>query len=150
MAREENNALAWDDTIGTDSATPSILEEGDYDFEVISLEKGSFPGSQKISPCPKAMLTLGVNTPEGTTKVRTDILLSRCLEWKISEFFRSIGKKRHGEKIVMNWDAVVGAKGRAHIVQRTYTTKSGNPKTVNDVDHYIDYVADDDDEPLPF
>ena len=151
MASTENNAMAWDDTIGTDSAKPSILEDGDYDFEVMSLEKGSFPGSQKISPCPKAMLTLGVTTSEGTVKVRTDILLSRTLEWKISEFFRCIGEKKHGEKIVMNWDKVVGAKGRAHFKPREYVTQAGDTRKVNDVDHYLDPVESQPDVPdMPF
>ena len=38
----------------------------------------------------------------------------------------------------MDWNKVVGARGKAHIKPRTYT-KDGEERQVNDVDHFLDY-----------
>ena len=53
-------------------------------------------------------------------------------------FFRSIGQKKHGEKTVMNWNKVVGSRGKAHFKPREYQ-KDGQTRQVNDVDRFIDY-----------
>ena len=63
----------------------------------------------------------------------------------------------------MNWNAVVGSRGRCHVKPRNYTDRDGNERTTNDVDRYLDYdpekmpgmTADgfmeiDSDEELPF
>ena len=61
----------------------------------------------------------------------------------------------------MDWNKVVGSKGRAHFKQRTYTNNSGEEKTINDIDKFYDYNPDffkaidnlvvcDDDGDIPF
>lgn len=67
------------------------------------------------------------------------MLLYRSVEWRISSFFRCIGQKKHGEKLTMNWNQVIGSKGRAHITQRKYTNQYGEEKTINDIGRFIDY-----------
>lgn len=129
----------WDDTIEADDSEYTLLPEGDYVFEVTKMERARFPGSAKLPPCNKATLTLKVTGDSGSTSIRTDIILARSLEWKISQFFRSIGFKKHGEKLVMNWGAVTGARGRVRVKQRTYVGKDGNERTTNDIDKFLDY-----------
>lgn len=129
----------WDDTIENDGQDFVILPEGDYVFQVTNFERGRFPGSAKIPPCNKAALTLQVKTDNGLANIKTDLILHKSLEWKLSSFFRAIGQKKHGEKLTMNWNTVVGSYGRAHIKQREYIGNDGNKRTANDVDKYYDY-----------
>ena len=135
----KNLAMGWDDAIEQDGQEFLLLKEGDYIFTVSDFNRAMFPGSAKIPPCPKAELTLQVETDEGTAYVRCDLILSRNLEWRISSFFRCIGQKAHGEKCSPNWNAVVGARGRAHFKTRDYVNKNGENRTTNDVDKFYDY-----------
>ena len=134
-----NECLDWDSTIEEDGQQIIILPEGDYNFLVTSFERGSFPGGNKIPACNKATITVQVNAPEGLTTVKFDLFLHRSVEWKLSSFFRCIGQKKAGEKMVMNWGSVIGSVGRAHFKPRTYTNSNGEVKETNDLDRFIDY-----------
>ena len=161
-ATVQDNELEWDSAISNEDEY-IILPEGDYVFEVTDLERARFPGGPKIKPCPKAKLTLEV-AYDGTKAVcRTDLILSRELEWKLCSFFRSIGMKEKGKKLVMDWSAVPGRRGKAHFKPRTYM-KDGQERTINDcvrfldpdmdynIREYTETVLSDDDllEELPF
>ena len=135
----QNVALDWGDTLESDGQEFVTLPEGDYNFTVTGFERGRFPGSAKMSACNKASLTLQVETKDGIAIVHTDLILNRVMEWQLSAFFRSIGQKKHGERLVMDWTRVVGSKGRAHFKPRNYTDKDGNQRQANNVDRYIDY-----------
>ena len=140
---DDEMLLDWDSEIQSDGDELIILPEGDYVFEVTDFERGHFPGSEKIPPCYKAALTLKVKTEQGTAICKTDLILYRTLEWRISAFFRSIGQKKSGQRVVMNWNAVTGKRGRAHFKPRTYTNKYGEERQVNDVERFYDYNPDD-------
>lgn len=157
----QNMCMGWDDQIENDGQEFIILPEGDYNFTVTEFERGRFPGSAKIPACNKATLTLEVKTNEGVAYVKTDIILYRSLEWKISSFFRCIGQKKHGERLTMNWNAVLGSRGRAHFKPRTYIGNDGQERQANDCDRFYDwdekffdfttqFTDVGDDEPLPF
>ena len=134
-----NVGMDWNDVIENDGQEFIILPEGDYNFVVSNFERGRFPGSAKMQACNKASLTLQVETEEGVASIRTDLILNRMLEWRISAFFRAIGRKKQGEKLAMNWDNLIGAKGRAHFKPRKYNDRDGNEKQANDVDRFYDY-----------
>ena len=136
---DQNMVMDWNDTIENDGQEFVILEEGDYNFTVTGFERGRFPGGPKVPACNKAALTLQVKTDEGIAVIRTDLLLYRSLEWRISAFFRCIGQKKHGERLVMDWNRVVGSQGRAHFKPRTYTDRDGNERQANDVDRFYDW-----------
>ncbi len=162
MNNEMNVCLDWDDVIEEDGQEYVILPEGDYNFVVVDFERGRFPGSAKIPACNKATLTLAVDTEDGKrATAKVDIILCRNLEWRISAFFRCIGQKKHGERLVMNWNTVLGSKGRAKFKPRNYTNKDGEERQANDVDVFYDYddmyfetdtgkCADEDNNELPF
>lgn len=139
MENEKNMFLDWDDAIESDGQEFVTLEEGDYNFTVTGFERGRFPGGAKIPACNKASLTLQVRTADGIAVIHTDLLLYRSLEWRISAFFRCIGQKKHGERLVMDWNKVIGSRGRAHFKPRTYTDRDGNERTANDVDRFYDW-----------
>lgn len=131
--------IGWDDEISNDGGQYIVLEEGDYNFTVSAFERARFLGSAKIPACNKAVLTLAVDTPGGTASVKYDLLLWSSLEWKISEFFRAIGQKKHGEKLRPQWGAVVGSKGRGRFKPREYDKKDGSKSKVNDVEKFYDF-----------
>lgn len=134
-----NGCMDWNDMIESDGNGFVILPDGDYDFVVKDFERARFRGGPKIPACNKASLTLQIETPDGTAYIRTDLILHKSLEWKISSFFRAIGQKKRGERLVMNWSTVVGSHGRCHVKQSEYIDKNGNQRIANDVDRYYDF-----------
>ncbi|MDD2259439.1 MAG: hypothetical protein PHU13_03550 [Acholeplasmataceae bacterium] len=139
---QENNKdmlMDWNDSIEEDGQGYILLPEGDYNFTVTSFERGRFPGGPKVPACNKATITVQVDTKEGIATVKFDLLLFRSLEWRISDFFRCIGQKKHGEKLTMDWNKVIGSKGRAHFKQRSYTNNQGEEKFTNDISRFLDY-----------
>ena len=126
--------FGWNDTIEKDGNDFIRLEPGDYTFEVVKLEKTRSKGAE---PCNMAKLTLRVVTADGIADVTTNILLKRTVEWKISQFFHCLGMKKHGEKLVMDWNNVQGKKGRAKFYRRQDPNDPN--KSYTDVEKYYDY-----------
>ena len=101
-----------------------FLPEGDYRFQVESFKRAHHPGSGKLPSCPKAVLHIRINAPEGSCTITHNLFLFTTMEWKLSEFFRSIGQKQHGEKLRMNWSAVPGAAYQCKIGIHKFTKKT--------------------------
>ena len=128
--------LGWDSAIENDSPDYIILPDGEYDFTVKSFERGRHNGSDKVGPCPKAILTLGIDTPQGEATVRKELLLNSKLEGLVCEFFTCIGQRTHGQRVTMNWNAVPGAHGRCKIGTRVY-----NGNQYNEVKKFLEPAA---------
>lgn len=123
--------LSWDDEITKDSSF-IILPEGDYDFTVAMYERGRFNGSDKMPPCAQATVHLKINTPEGEVTIKNNLFLHTKTEGILSAFFASIGQKKKGEPLRMNWNTVTGSRGRCTISTREY-----NGNTYNDVKRFL-------------
>lgn len=136
---EQNQVLDWDGVLENDGSEFPVLSEGDYTFEVKGFERGSFPGSEKMCACNKATLTLKIESEQGTANVFDDLILHKRMEWKLSQFFRAIGQKKKGERVTMNWNAVIGSRGRAHIFVNKYTDRNGQERENNKVGKYLEY-----------
>ena len=136
---DQNQVLDWDGVLENDGSEFPLLPEGDYAFEVTGFERGSFPGSEKMCACNKATLTLKIESEQGTANIFDDLILHKRMEWKLSQFFRAIGQKKKGERVTMNWNAVIGSRGRAHIVVNKYTDRNGQERENNKVGKYLDY-----------
>ena len=123
--------MDWNDYIEQESQFVT-LPEGDYNFTVVRFEKATHEGSAKIpAGCNKAMLELRFDAPGlGKATIKDQLILHESLEWKLCAFFRSIGQKQHGKGITMNWNAVNGARGRAHVII--------NDQGYNRIDKYLD------------
>ena len=131
--------MGWNDYIENEGEGFVTLPEGDYDYTVTLFEKGEYPGSAKIEPCKKAILELTVVVPGvGKSVIKEQLLLSRKTEWKLCEFFRSIGQKQHGTGIQMDWSKVLGAKGCAHVIVNEWVGNDGEPRTNNRIGKYLD------------
>ncbi|HJC24961.1 MAG TPA: hypothetical protein H9761_14865 [Candidatus Eisenbergiella merdavium] len=111
----EERELQWDDTIENDGQEYVTLPEGDYAFTVESFERGRHNGSEKLPACNKAIVRLRIDTPEGPAFISHQLFLHTKTEGLLSAFFSSLGLKKKGEPLRMNWNAVTGASGRAHI-----------------------------------
>jgi hypothetical protein len=137
MPEELGRELSWDSSISKDSEFV-LLEEQDCDFEVLDFERQRHGGGGKIPACPKAVLSIKLHGKEGTTTVNENLLLHSLVEWKLCEFFKAIGQRKHGEELQMNWNKVAGAKGRCHIYIDEWTNDKGEKKKNNKIKYFID------------
>ena len=139
-----NEEFDWDDEIQEDSQF-TLLEPGDYDFTVTNFERGVSKAGNK-----KATLSLDVTDGVRSTKITDDISLLKTAEWKISEFFRSVGLKKHGEKLKMRWNDCVGLSGRCTVSIREYDKKDGSTGKINNIDTYLDPVSTPSTDEVPW
>ena len=129
---EQNKALNWDDEIVKDSGEFTLLPEGDYTFKVVNFERAWYDGSDKIPPCNKAIITIKIEAPEGTAELKENLFLTTKTEGLLSAFFASIGQKKKGEPLRMNWNKVIGSTGRVKVGTRSY-----NDNTYNQVKRWL-------------
>lgn len=124
--------LGWEDEIVNDGQEYIDIPDGEYDFLVESIDLGRFQGSAKIPSCKQVKITLVIEVPGiGPASISTNLILHSILEWKVSEFFASIGLKQKGTPFKMRWN-IQGAKGRCKISHRMH-----DGKTYNDVKRFI-------------
>lgn len=128
---EQNKALNWDDEIQQES-TFTLLPEGDYAFKVVNFERAWYDGSDKIPPCNKAIITIKIETPTGDAELKENLFLTTKTEGLLSAFFASIGQKKKGEPLRMNWNKVIGSTGKVKVGTRTY-----NESTYNQVKRWL-------------
>ncbi len=134
---EFERAFSWDDEIEKESEF-TLLPEGDYDFTVESMERGQFNGSDKMPPCPMAILNVRVSGKEGATTIKHNLFLHTRSEWALSAFFKSIGQKKSGEKMRMNWQLVPGSHGRCHVKVRQYIGNDGQQRETNQIQRFLE------------
>lgn len=118
--------LSWDGQIEQDAPDFVVVPEGDYEFEVIDFERARHPGSANLPPCNKAVVHIDIINDLGKCVVRHNLFLHSKTEGLLSAFFTAIGQKKKGERITMNWNAVVGARGRARVGIREWEGKQYN------------------------
>ncbi|MCH4280132.1 DUF669 domain-containing protein [Mediterraneibacter sp. NSJ-151] len=134
---EMERELDWNDEIEKDSDF-TLLPEGDYDFTVESFERGRHPGSDKLPACNKAILKLRIDSNEGSTILTHNLFLHTKTEGMISAFFTAIGQKKKGEKVKMNWNAVIGAKGRCKLSIRNWKGNDGEEHQSNEIKKFYE------------
>ena len=135
MGREFN----WDDVIQNDGEEFVLLPEGDCDFEVRSFERGRHNGSEKLPPCNKAILKIRVTNEAGqSTTITHNLMLHSKCEGMICAFFTAIGQRKRGEQLRMNWNTVVGSRGRCNVGVRTWTSKTGDVMKSNEIKRFYE------------
>lgn len=125
----------WDDEIVEESAF-TLLDDGEYEFVVNKFTRGLYEpksASSKIPACKKACLELEISHNGNTVALNENLLLHSKMEWKLSQFFISIGQKKPGEALKMNWNEVPGAKGLVKVGVREFTKKDGGTGTSNEI-----------------
>ncbi len=113
--------LDWDSEIVNEEIELPHLPDGDYPFQIVSLEKARHQprmddrGQQvgKLPPCNKAILTVRVTDRMNgvSVDIRHNLFLHSSMEWRLCEFFAAIGMRQKGEALRMDWNRVVGTTG---------------------------------------
>lgn len=119
-----NELLGWEDEIENDGF--QLLPDGDYDFTVVNFERSRFAGSEKCPECNVANITLRIPYQGQNIDIKHSFFMLKKNEWQLSQFFCCIGQKKHGEPLRMNWNLVVGAKGRCKIGKKIYNGNDYN------------------------
>lgn len=125
--------LSWDDEITKDSSDFILLPAGDYNFMVESYERARFAGSEKMPACNKAILKIRIDSADGAAFINHSLLLHSRTEWSLSEFFASIGQKKKGENLRMNWPMVPGSTGKCKVSIRNWNDRDGNERQSNEI-----------------
>lgn len=140
MADTIDRALDWDDQIENDSSGGDFitLPAGDYPFEVIGFERERYAGGAKLPACNKAVIEIAIDGGDlGTATIKENLFLHTKTEGILCAFFTSIGQRKHGDKVQMNWGQVVGSTGRAKVGIREYE-KEGEKRTINQVKRWLE------------
>ena len=135
--------FSWDDVIENEGGDWVLLPEGDYDFEITGFERARHTGSPKLPPCNKAVISVHIDSPQGSTTITHNLFLHSKCEGMLSAFFIGIGQKKHGEPLRMNWQNVIGAKGHCKIGIRTWKGKDGEDKQSNEIKKFYDPQPND-------
>lgn len=136
---ELEKGFGWDDEIEKESEF-ELLPEGDYDFRITGFERGRHGGSGKLPACNKAMITLCVSSQSDSTMLKHNLFLHEKTEGLLSAFFLSIGQKKHGEKLKMDWGKVVGSTGRCSLIVHEWTSDSGEKRQSNNIKKFYEKV----------
>lgn len=116
----------WEDEISDEGTDYVLLPEGDYDFTVKTVERARHGGSEKVPPCNMAKVTFTVWGAEDSTEITENYFLCNKFEWKLSQLFLSVGLKKRGEPLRMNWTALPGKTGKCSVYINKYTKKDGS------------------------
>lgn len=136
--------LDWDDEV--EEGSPFVLlPEGEYPFVITNLEKGIYekPANRESkvpANAPMATVTFEIAAPTGETITLTEkFYLYKKMQWKINQFFTSIGAPKNAEgKVKMNWGSVLGARGKVKIIVENYTNRSGKDAQTNRIDSFLE------------
>lgn len=130
--------IGWDGPIENDGPEFITLPEGDYDFVVVEFERARHPGSDKLPPCNKAVVHVKIEASEGTTIIKHNLFLHSITEGMLCAFFVGIGQRKKGQKVTMNWNAVVGARGRCKVGIRKFTNDDGKVIELNEIKKFYE------------
>jgi len=135
----DERELGWDDSIENDGPDFETLPEGDYDFEVVGFERGRHSGSDKLPACNKAIVAIKVKGAAGSTTIKHQLFLHTKTEGLLCAFFVGIGQRKHGEKLTMNWNKVIGSKGRCKVyVDKWVSNTTGKDLTSNKISKFYE------------
>ncbi len=110
-----NGNFSWGDPIEKKNGF-ILLDEGFYNFTVLTLEQAYFPGSSKMKPCHVAKLKLLIENQYGEVVIKYNLYLNKRCEKTIDDFFSSIGLSSEGS-YVPPWNELKGRKGTCYLEQ---------------------------------
>ena len=110
-----------------------LLEPGEYEFTVDSVEYGDYNGSSKIPPCGMVTVSLHVDAEQGRAFLKNNFYICRECAGLIAAFYKSIGLLKDGQKkFTPDWDSIKGMTGIVKTSQREY-----NGNMYNNVDRFM-------------
>jgi hypothetical protein len=137
MAGTTGESLGWDDEVQASNSEYTVLAPGKYTYRVDKFERQRFDGSERMTACPMALLTLSCANAKGETgSVQVRLYLNKRQAWKLTQFFKSCWLidpgTADGASYRMPWGQVVGATGELELSNRTY-----DGRTYNDVRRFV-------------
>jgi hypothetical protein len=133
--------LSWNSECSQESEYNLMPENTEVSFDVVGFERAT---TRKGAPMAKLTLKCKNTETDSVTTVKDKLVLMRSCEWKICQFFTCLGLRKHGEKSVPKWDAVLGSKGLARLGIEEWQTDSGDARERNIVKSYLDPVPAED------
>jgi hypothetical protein len=116
----------------------TLLPEGDYDFTVSKITRGRYEGSDKMPACNSVTVELTVWGAQDKATISERFFLVKKFEWKLSQFFLSIGLKKHDEPLVMRWN-IEGYKGKCKVYIDNYKKQDGSDGQSNKIKKFYAY-----------
>ena len=141
MPDETGYAMDWDSPVENEGEEFTLLPAGsEANFEVLGLDKSRVSKPGNYTGCPMAKMKIAVRNEHGSTVVNESLILHSKMEWKICQFFTSVGFRKHGEKLQPQWNRAVGAKGRCKLLVSEYesTKNPGTKNKNNKIDKFLD------------
>ena len=139
MADNMERELGWDDTIEHDSSGFVLLPPGEYEFWIDSFERSRHMGSGNLPACNKAIVKVKIMSEKGEEcTIKHNLFLHSKCEGLLCSFFTSIGMRKHGEPLRMNWPAIVGRYGRCRVGVREYTNQNGETRQANQIEQFLE------------
>lgn len=149
----KDQALGWDSTIeDVPREEFQQLEDGEYQFVVSALEQDKWKQDVKyVGGFPYARLTLAIMVDgEQVTEVKTNLTLSVKNQWRIREFFASIGVPvESGKAFAPKWNKVEGRKGIVKLEKDEFTGRNGEKIKTNKVKAFIEAKNKVDEKDVP-
>lgn len=134
----EYEELGYEGVIENEDGGFTLLPEGDYDFTISKVTRGRYEGSDKMPACNSVTVELTVWGPQDKTTITERFFLVKKFEWKLSQFFLSIGLKKHGEQLVMRWN-IEGMRGKCKVYIDHYKKNDGSDGQFNKIKKFYAY-----------
>lgn len=134
----EYEELGYEGVIENEDGGFTLLPEGDYDFTVSKITRGRYEGSDKMPACNSVTVELTVWGPQDNATITERFFLVKKFEWKLSQFFLSIGLKKHGEQLVMRWN-IEGMRGKCKVYIDKFKKNDGSDGQSNKIKKFYAY-----------
>lgn len=134
----EYEEIGYEGTIENEDSGWVLLPEGDYEFTINKITRGRYEGSDKMPACNSVSVELAVWGAQDKVVITERFFLVRKLEWKLSQFFLSIGVKKHGEQLQMRWN-IEGMKGKCKVYIDKYRKQDGSEGQSNKIKKFYAY-----------
>lgn len=135
----ENEFLDWNGGFVAEENNYTLLPPGEYPFTVTNWERKTYDGTSDKIPngAPYAEVSLEFNAPEGKTVVKERLYMMKKFQWKLTEFFSSIGQNPViGQPFNPNWSMVMGSTGRVNLEINKYVV-NGEERQNNRVKEFL-------------
>ena len=134
----EYEEIGYEGMIEEESGGFPLLPEGDYDFTVSKITRGRYEGSDKMPACNSVTVELTVWGAQDKATISERFFLVKKFEWKLSQFFLSIGVKKHGEPLMMRWN-IEGMRGKCKVYVDHYKKNDGSDGQSNKIKKFYAY-----------
>lgn len=134
----EYEEIGYEGTIENEDGGFTLLPDGDYDFTVNKVTRSRYEGSDKMPSCNAVSVELSVWGAQDRATITERFFLVKKFEWKLSQFFLSIGLKKHGEQLVMRWN-IEGYKGKCKVYIDNYKRDDGSKGQSNKIKKFYAY-----------